>query len=389
MAPFTPFASILTLLVTTLVACTPPASSDSPQPTTVMTEAELGRVLFSDVSLSRDGRQSCASCHDAGRGFIDSRVNNSSAAAGLAAAFSLGQDGVAMGDINVPSAAYLSFAPDFHFDKEEDVYKGGFFLNGRANTLLEQAQQPFLNPLEMQTTAEAVVAKVERRYSSAMLQLYGDGVFADTDTAFTAIAKAIAAFESTELFAPFDSKFDRVLRGEDTFSELEMQGKELFVAEEKGNCAACHPVGEKASSKAELLFTDFTYDNLGVPANSLARAHNGKLGHRDNGLFDNPKVSDVGLKGAFRVPSLRNVAVTAPYMHNGYFQTLGAVLKFYNDRDVPGAINPETKEPWKVAEVDETVNKEELGDLGLSEQEMVAVVAFLKTLTDQRYEHLQ
>ena len=86
--------------------------------------------------------------------------------------------------------------------------------------------------------------------------------------------------------------------------------------------------------------------------------------------------------------SLRNIAVTAPYMHNGIFTDLRTVISFYNDRDVEGAINPETGNEWRKPEVDATKNTEELGDLGLKEDEIDDILAFLKTLTDQRYEHL-
>lgn len=99
-------------------------------------------------------------------------------------------------------------------------------------------------------------------------------------------------------------------------------------------------------------------------------------------------MNDPGLKGAFRVSSLRNIAVTAPYMHNGVFKNLETVVHFYNTRDVQGALNPETQAPWEPAEVDSTKNVEELGNLGLSSDEENSIVAFLKTLTDERYEHL-
>lgn len=349
----------------------------------------LGEKLFNDASLSRDGTQSCASCHDAARAFIDPRFNLTSLDALTPGAVSTGQDDMALGDINTLSAAYAAFVPAFHFDAGEGLFKGGLFFNGRAADLVEQAKQPFENPLEMQTTREDVVAKVKAKYPETLRGLFGEDVFDTTESAFEAIAESIAAFERTERFSTFDSKFDKVLKGEAAFTLEEQRGLDLFTAEDKGNCAACHPVPTLQSSKADSLFTDFTYDNLGVPKNVLVRTQNGKgADFVDNGLFDNPKVDDPELKGAFRVSSLRNIAVTAPYMHNGVFRNLETVVHFYNSRDVAGALNPETQAPWAAAEIDATKNVDELGDLGLTDAEVKAIVAFLNTLTDERYEHL-
>ncbi len=371
-----------------MIACTEPV----PQTGTASPKEVLGKALFNDVSLSRDGVQACVSCHDINRGFIDARPNASSHRPGEAGAVSLGQDGRSLGDINTPSIAYLGFAPDFYFDEsdpEEALFKGGFFLNGRAASLHEQAGGPFLNPIEMQTTVVDLVAKVKAGYRQDFESIYGSGVFASDEAAFEAISDAIVAFERGSEFAAFDSKFDRVLAGDESFSEQEQRGLELFKAEDKGNCAACHLVPEAGAPKAEQLFTDFTYDNLGVPANIVARRLNG-LGekHQDDGLLANPEVSDKALKGAFRVVSLRNIAVTGPYMHNGVFRDLSTVVHFYNNRDVVGAINPETRKPWRKAEVPETMNTEELGDLGLNDSEVDDIVAFLETLTDKRFEPL-
>lgn len=356
--------------------------SNSPA-SAIETKAELGEQLFNDNSLSRDGTQSCATCHNKAQAFIDTRVNASSHD-NAPAAVSLGQDGKSFGDINVPSIAYAALAPEFYFNKEEELFMGGLFLNGRAKNLVEQVKQPFLNPVEMQINADQLVKKVQKKYAQEMQKLYGKEVFSDTQKAFNAIAESIAEFEKTAQFSPFNAKFDAFLQGKEQLSELELLGKEVFEDEEKGNCAACHPVPTLKSTPQESLFTDFSYDNLGVPVNTEVRALNGKgQDFVDNGLFDNPLVNDVNLKGAFRVTSLRNIAVTAPYMHNGVFKDLKTVVHFYNTRDVKDAINPETGLPWRLAEVDKTKNTEELGDLNLTEEEEDALVAFLKTLTDR------
>lgn len=353
------------------------------------TRESLGEKFFNDKSLSKDGTQSCASCHDSQYAFTDHRTNKTSADSKIAGAVSTGQDDKSLGDINAPSATYAAFVPDFHSDKKEKLYKGGLFLNGRSKNLVEQAQQPFLNPGEMQTTKEEVVAKVKGKYAKAMQSLYGKAIFNNVDNAFTAIAKSITAFERTEKFSSFDSKFDKVLKGQASFTAQELRGRNLFDDEKKGNCAACHPVPTIENNKTESLFTDFTYDNLGAPKNNKVRSLNGKGSQFvDNGLLDNPKVKDKKLKGAFRVPSLRNVAVTAPYLHNGVFKNLETVVHFYNTRDVKGSINPETQKLWEKAEVNTGKNTDELGDLGLSDKEIKDIVAFMKTLTDERYEHL-
>jgi cytochrome c peroxidase len=349
----------------------------------------LGEKFFHDTQLSKNGTQSCATCHNPEHAFIDSRNNRTSHDTNGPASVSLGQDQTSLGDINTPSAAYAAFVPKFHFDEKEKLYIGGLFLNGRARDLQEQAQGPFLNPLEMQNTKEQVVKTVQHKYNQEMKVIYGPDVFQSKQKAFQSIADCISQFETTKTFAPFDSKFDKVLRGEASFSAEEQLGHELFINEEKSKCSACHTVPTKESSKRESLFTDFSYDNLGLPKNKIARNKNGlKSDHRDLGLYQHPEVTDPGLKGAFRVPSLRNIAVTAPYMHNGVFKDLETVVQFYNTRDVEGALNPETHQPWREAEVSETKNTEELGDLKLTDTEVKAIVAFLKTLTDERYEHL-
>lgn len=353
------------------------------------TKEHLGKILFNDKSLSRNKTQSCASCHDSKHAFIDSRVNKTSIDRSVPGAVSLGQDGKSLGDINTPSVTYKAFNPNFHFDKSTNAFKGGLFLDGRVEDLIEQAGGPFLNPVEMQNTKKNVVAMVKKKYAYTMRSLYGDAIFQNTDKAYHAITDAIAAFEKTDVFSPFDSKFDRYLRGKAALTHAEQRGLSLFKNKKKGNCAACHPVPVLYESKTKSLFTNFTYHNLGTPKNRRVRSMNYKgLAFVDNGVFANPKVNNPKFKGAFRTSGLRNVAVTAPYMHNGVFKKLSTVIEFYNTRDVVGAINPETGKAWRHAEVDKTKNIDKMGNLGLSHQDVTDIATFLKTLTDKRYEHL-
>jgi len=388
--------SISLLALMTLTACNSNdessstfSHSDGGNQTVSQKITSLGDELFHDESLSRDGNQACATCHNSEHAFIDDRINSTSIDNATPSSVSSGQDEAALGDRNTPTASYAAFIPDFHFDSSEELFKGGQFLDGREKNLHGQAGQPFLNPVEMQTLKAAVVAKVNDSYGDTMRELYGEHIFDTVDRAYNAVTFSIAEFEKTDVFSPFDSKFDRMLKGDYKFSKEEALGLSLFIAEDKGNCAACHTVPTLASTKQESTFTDFSYDNLGVPRNDLVRGLNGK-GYEfvDNGLFENPLVNDAKLKGAFRVATLRNIAVTAPYMHNGIFKDLKTVVHFYNTRDVDGALNPETWDPWRTAEVDATKNTEELGDLKLSDDEEDALVAFMKTLTDSRYEDL-
>ncbi len=337
----------------------------------------LGQVLFNDTNLSLNRTMSCASCHDLGHAMVDSRQGNAIGA-------SRGDDGVALGDRNAPTAAYAAYTPSFHFNSREGLYIGGQFHDGRAKDLKAQAKGPFLNPLEMMMPDESAVIERVKEDSALVEQfksIYGGNIFDNDLTAYDALAESIALFEMSPVFAPFDSKYDRYLVGDADLTPLESQGLSLF--EGKALCSACHPATTENGSQP--LFTDYTYDNLGVPVNTALRNENG-VSAVDNGL--GAVVNDVSLNGAFKVATLRNIAVTGPYMHNGIFKDLKTVVHFYNTRDVDGAINPETNSTWEPAEVDATKNIAELGNLRLSDAEEEALVAFLKTLTDKQYEHL-
>jgi cytochrome c peroxidase len=339
----------------------------------------LGEQLFHDTTLSQNKTMSCATCHVIDAAMIDPRETSNTLGA------SLGDDGFSIADRNAPTAAYAAFSPAFHFNSEEGLFIGGQFLDGKASTLSEQAKGPFLNPVEMNMPDSASVierVKENSHYVDALKSIYGDDVFDDTDRAYEAVAQTIAKFEKSSTFSPFDSKYDRAQKGQTTLSESEKRGLTLFNG--KATCNACH-----LSEGENALFTDFTYDNLGVPVNHALREANGKgADFVDNGLYGNPAVKDETLKGAFRVSTLRNIGATAPYMHNGVFKDLKTVIHFYNTRDVAGAVNPETGEVWEKGEVDINKNTEELGNLQLSEAEENDLLAFLLTLTDAQYEHL-
>jgi len=349
---------------------------------------ELGQALFFDVNLSKNRTQSCATCHDPSHGFIDARVT------AVGKAFSLGDDGHSLGDRNAPTAAYAMFSPAFH-KTDEGYYIGGQFLDGREPDLAGQAGGPPLNPIEMGMPDKAsVVVRLRENddYVTALQAYFGADVFDQTDAVYSAMAQSIAAFERTEEFAPFDSKYDRSLRGEYTMTNAEELGKLLFFSEQFTNCNQCHQL-HPSQIAAQETFSDYRYYNIGVPTNVEGRKHNGvSIKKLDHGLMDNPAVLSAAEAGKFRTPTLRNIAVTGPYMHNGVFSDLRTVLLFYNKYNSKAAvrqINPETNAPWRKPEIGANLAVEELTHgPALDDQRIDALEAFLKTLTDVRYENL-
>lgn len=355
---------------------------------TVLNVSDLGRMLYFDPNLSLKRTQSCSTCHAPDSGFVDPRDN------GIKRMASLGDDGHSLGDRNAPTASYASFTPKFH-KNAEGQYVGGQFYDGREADLAGQAGGPPLNPIEMAMPDKAAV--VERlmenpAYLRSFKQHYGDDIFADPDQAYAAMTESIAAFEETDFFAPFDSKYDRYLKGEYQLTKQEDLGMTLFFSQQFTNCNLCHQLHRTPGAEQET-FSNYEYHNIGTPVNTELRKRNGsKADYVDHGLLDNPAVDDVTQSGKFKVPALRNVAVTGPYMHNGVFQDLRTVILFYNKYNSKSAkrqINPETGKQWREPEVANNISLEEL-ETGpaLEDKRIDALVAFLKILTDKRYEHL-
>lgn len=346
-------------------------------------EIELGEALFFDPSLSKNKTQSCSTCHNPERGFVDDRDN------GVGKMVSLGDDGKSLGDRTAPSAAYAKFSPDFHYDKTKKAYVGGQFWDGREKDLKGQAGGPPLNPIEMgMPDKKSVVDRLKENayYEQTMRDLYGKDIFDNTDKAYFSMTKAIEAYEKTDFFAPFDSKYDRFLRGEYELTPLEDLGKSLFFSNNNTNCSTCHQL--KGEDRSGETFSNYEYHNIGVPENKALRAKNGAK-TKDDGLLANPAVTDKSQRGKYKVPTLRNVAITAPYMHNGVFKDLKTVMEFYDKYNNPDRkLNPETNKPWQDAEVLDTISTEELKAKKLTDRKIEALVAFMKTLTDKRYEHL-
>ena len=352
---------------------------------TQLIQEQLGKQLYFDPNLSLNRSQSCSTCHSPDRGFVDSRDN------GVVAAVSLGDDGKSLGDRTAPTASYASFSPEFHYDDKTKQYIGGQFWDGREVDLTGQAGGPPTNPIEMGMPDKASVVKrimENAQYVTSFKQVYGKDIFNDNDAAYSAMAKSIAAFEKTDFFSPFDSKYDRYLKGEYTLTDQEELGKSLFFSNNNTNCTTCHSLKREGYDKE--TFTNYEFHNIGTPVNHQVRSKNGVADdYIDHGLLDNPRVTDAQHDGKFKVPTLRNVAVTAPYMHNGVFKDLRTVVKFYDKFNNPkSSLNPETGKPWGNAEVEATINKKDLKMKKLTDAKIDALVAFMKTLTDKRYEHL-
>lgn len=351
---------------------------------------KLGAALFDDPSLSMNRTMACSTCHMQAAGFSDARESDK-----VGRDVSLGDDGISLGDRNAPTAAYARFTPPFGRNAAGE-YVGGQFWDGRASLLEDQAGGPPLNPLEMGMPDKASVVKRLREnpdYVAAFGTQFGKDVFESDDTAYAAMTKALASFERSDEFSTFDSKYDRFLRGEEKLTDQEELGRVLISSTQFTNCNTCHEI-RGAKGLEDGLFTNHKYFNIGVPANTSVRAVNGsKPGAVDLGLAQNPEVAgDAAQRGKFKVPTLRNVAVTGPYMHNGVFKDLRTVVLFYvkyKSKKPSRQINPETGKTWDAPEVPENIAMAELTSApALDDKRVDAIVAFLKTLTDKRYEHL-
>lgn len=381
---------------------------------------QLGQKLYFDESLSQPDGQSCASCHAPGSGFADP-ANQLPVSRGVISG--------RFGERNAPTTAYAMYTPPLSYDHEEGYWEGGQFWDGRArgdklgDPLAEQAMGPFLNPNEMGNPDKSSVIRDLRRsgYADLFEEVWGQGSLDDTERAFEQIAHAIAAFERSTVFAPFNSRYDHYLRaclqadididdcaqgrGERVaqiamrqFSEQEWRGLRLFAGandnngalgkDEGAHCSKCHSMQWSdadaqviapdwaPAGKIPPLFTDYSFHNIGVPGNPHHPVA-GVVGDQGVG-----KVIDDGLHhGKFKAMTLRNIANTAPYSHNGYFRNLRDMVHFYNTRDQKGALGDGTD--WPDSEFPHTRNNDELGQLGLSEADELAIVAFLHTLTDQ------
>ncbi|MGK7297368.1 MAG: cytochrome-c peroxidase [Candidatus Wenzhouxiangella sp. M2_3B_020] len=421
------FIAAITLLTGSAIG-TSPASALEPV-------EQLGKSIFFDKNLSLKKNQSCAACHDPRTGF-----SGPNPAINDRGSVYPGSVKTAFGNRKPPTSAYATPSPVLHFIMEgegenaEAVFIGGNLWNGRAtgenlgNPAADQAQGPFLNPVEQGLPDSACVvyrvcnAKTPAQYPVALTDVYagacdidwparvdadckaGESIELDpiqranVEADFAGIALAIAAYEASSEVNSYTSKFDAWKLGKADLTDQEMQGFDLFVG--RGGCAACHSAGPQASGDP-ALFTNFRFENLGVPKNPENPVYDEDPDFIDWGLgkflesrSDYDEFAEENL-GYQKVPTLRNVdrrrgnGFAKAYMHNGYFKSLEGVVHFYNTRDVkPECPDPMTTEEdalaqgcWPAPEVSVNID-DTVGALGLTAEEEDAIVAFLETLSD-------
>jgi cytochrome c peroxidase len=389
---------------------------------------QLGKELFFD-KISEPNSMSCADCHAPSTGFTGPIPGINSKGAVYRGAVPQ-----RFGNRKPPAASYATFSPVFYFDDGEGLFIGGNFWDGRAtgerlgNPAADQALGPFLNPVEQNNPSKlAVLEKVAAsKYAYLWELVWGEPISLDApediEREYDRIGLAIAAYEGSQEVNQFSSKFDifwenAQMAGMDVaaidmtnwqdytglgLTKKETQGLALFNDETKGKCALCHvldPLVEASGVELPPLFTDFSFDNLGVPKNPYNPFYDMDEVYLDDGTPINPMGDawiDPGLGGFLetrpewqsmaeenygkhKVPTLRNVdkrpskEFPKAYMHNGVFKSLREVVHFYNTRDV---------EDWPPPEVPENVNTDELGDLGLTKKEEGLIVNFMQTLSD-------
>lgn len=317
---------------------------------------KLGMKLYNDKNFSFNGTQSCRNCHHHFAGFAD--ITNHLDPENKVV--STGADGVSKGGRNAPSAAYAGFSPVLMPINGEWI--GGMFWDGRADgstlgdPLAEQALGPPLNPVEMAMPDKAAVIDViaNADYVNLWYKVFGRKSLDDVNAAYDNFGRAIAAYERTAAVTKFTSKYDLAPK---TMTDAELRGEALFEAK----CAACHTTTAAFGAPAPL-FTNYAYANIGVPTNPMV-----PLEEPDLGL--GVTAGDSAQDGKFKVPTLRNIALSAPYSHNGYFATLVEMVDFINDSS---GFTPEVNR-----NLDDRV-----GGLGMSADNVDDIVAFLSTLTD-------
>ena len=420
------------------------AVAATPKPLSAV--AQLGRKLFSDPSLSASGKMSCDSCHSPDHAF--GPPNELSVQLG-------GPDLSLQGMRAVPNLGYKGETPNFTIGPESGeevdtrslpatqragrrgagqpaaaqappgprqlaarstgqakavdavaaaaamVPQGGFFWDGRADTLQGQALGPLLNPLEMgNASAEVLVGKLQKlSYAGDFKAMFGPFILQNPQLLLSETLFAIARYEAEEkAFQPYDSKYDEYLRGRVQLSDAEMRGLKLFEDTKKGNCASCHP-DKKTPDGRFPAFTDYQFEALGVPRNKEIKAN------ADPAFYDlaicGPVRDDVYSKqpqncGLFKTPSLRNVAARHAFFHNGVFHSLDQVLHFYVERDThPEKFYPKRADGGvekyddlppryrgNVDVIDPPFDRK-LGDApALDDAEIGDVIAFLGTLSD-------
>jgi cytochrome c peroxidase len=388
-----PFLLCLSLCFILLFGVHPPLQIQGTLTVNGLTPIEsLGKNLFFDTNLSTPSGTACAACHVPETGYTgpNSTINANGAVypGAVDTRFSARAP---------PSAGYAGESPVLHYNETKFQWIGGMFFDGRAtgwtlgDPLAEQAQGPFLNPVEQNNpNPSAVVQKVMiSDYAGLFEEVWGNGSLNDVNEAYNRIAMSIAAYERSSEVSPFTSKYDAYLAGNAGLTELEAQGLKLF--EGKAMCSSCH-LSQPGSSGTPPLFTDFTYWNLGIPKNPENPFYNvssefnpdgsNYLDYGLGGFLKNASYPSTAYNfalGTFKVATLRNVDLrptpefVKSYGHNGYFKSLEEIVHFYNTRDVGN---------WSKPEVSVNLDTMHMGNLNLTLSEETAIVAYLKTLSD-------
>jgi cytochrome c peroxidase len=331
-----------------------PIPADNPQSPE---KIALGDRLFNDTRFSATGEVSCATCHDSAKGFTDSPLQTSKGINDL------------RGTRNAPTVLNAAF------NKTQ-------FWDGRSPSLEDQSQHPFLNPVEMGLPSHAPILEIvnsEAEYLAAFEQVFGVGA---GEITMDLVQKAIASFERTK--AAGDSPWDRwYFAGEmNAINEQAQRGFQVFLAQ--GRCVSCHAIEQD-----HALFTDHLFHNIGVGMNDIqprvselagaflkAKADGADV---DQTVLTDPDVSHLGRfavdeqlssLGGFKTPTLRNIALTAPYMHDGSLETLRDVVVHYNNGGVTNEGDP----------VNDFLSGG-IRPLNLSDEQIDDLVAFMESLT--------
>ena len=326
-----------------LTACggsggSPALSSATSSASPLSLAAQAGEKMFSDTTLSASGKMSCATCHSPNLAYGPPNalpVQPGGAdlqSAGLRAAPSLRYKD------NTPPYADLLDNPD---GLSVPGPGGGFTWDGRAATLADQARIPLLAPHEMANASTAdVVAKLQAAsYADLFKQAFGKDIFTQPDTAFSSALQALQAYQLEDPdFHPYSSKFDLYAGNKigGALTPSEARGLKVFADPATGNCASCHYQGAGLNGSS-ALFTDFSYEAIGVPRNLDIQA-NADPAWFDMGLCgpfrtDHPAAPGNVFCGMVKTPTLRNVATRKSFFHNGVMHSLEQVIRFYNTRD--------------------------------------------------------
>ena len=356
----------------------------------------LGKMIYFDANLSEPvGRQACASCHLPDNGYTGfGNLALGGQFSGAVAGISEGAFPGRFGNRRPPSAAYASFSPTFRMI-EDNEFKGGLFWDGRATGLrlgipaAEQALGPFLSYAEQNHPSPAAVLNKlnSSTYQELWQQVWGSPISTSNqqqiDLNYDRVGLSIAAYEASKEVNPFTSKYDAYLRKETDLTAQEKEGLAIFNND--GKCFRCHLSEGTAANPP--LFTDFQYYNLGIPKNTqnpyyavnpsfIDKGLGGFLQTSTNAAWRNAANNNMG---KFKTPTLRNIAKgnNKRFMHNGVFTSLEQVVDFYNTRD-----DSKARGRWPKPEYNDNLQKGWMGNQGLSKKQVLAVVAFMKTLND-------